>query len=286
MRRPGFPAPVIPWLVLVCGLAMYALLMTSYQLDPSDANLAWVVVVLLVIGPAVGDLRAFAVGAAVMGVSFVVAGAVMGVPDLANWTLVATACLVIGGILLWRRVVTLDALADARDLTEELATHDQLTGALNRHGLSLQTPTLLATARRMDIPVFVAFVDVRGLKAANDGFGHQYGDQVLAAVARALRSGMRESDLIGRWSGDEFIVFGLGNAPTEAEIEERVRAHAQPAVTSGVGWAGRVTAGCATGAAAEGLDGLIAKADAQMYERRRWDGPRASGVGQPEVPRA
>ena len=285
MRRPSFPDWWIPWVVLACALGVFTLLLISYELDPSDANVAWIVVVLLVFGPATGDLRAFWVGALVMGVAFMVAGATLEVPDLANWVLVAVACLIVGGILLSRRLATLDALADARQLTEELATHDHLTGALNRHGLSLQIPTLLATARRMSVPVFVAFVDVRGLKAANDRFGHQYGDQVLAAVARALQSAMRDSDLVGRWGGDEFIVAGLGPAPTESEIEARVLEQAQASTAAGAGWDGRVTAGCATSAPGDSMDGLILEADAAMYARRRGEGPRVAGIDHPGGPR-
>ncbi len=268
MRRPSFPAEAIPWGVLGCAVIVFVLLLISYEMDPGAANVAWVVVVMLVFGPATGSLPAFAVGAVIMGCGFALAGAAMSVPDLANWILVAVACLVVGGILLQRRTASIYALADATALSEELATHDQLTGALNRHGLSLQVPTLLATARRLNVPVFVAFVDVRGLKAANDRFGHPYGDEVLRVVARALAASMRASDLVARWGGDEFIAVGLGAAPPETEIEARVVAHSQGGAPRGVGWDGRVTVGCATGPADDGMDALVSEADSRMYARR------------------
>ena len=54
------------------------------------------------------------------------------------------------------------------------------------------------------------FVDVRGLKRANDDNGHAFGDAIIRATADALRESVRANDLIARWGGDEFIVIGEG----------------------------------------------------------------------------
>ena len=100
---------------------------------------------------------------------------------------------------------------------ESLATRDSLTGLLNRRGLDEQLRRLLATARRHDERGVVIFVDLDDFKAINDTMGHHAGDAMLRHLADMLVANVRESDLVARIGGDEFVVALVKTAPEEAE---------------------------------------------------------------------
>jgi diguanylate cyclase (GGDEF)-like protein len=85
------------------------------------------------------------------------------------------------------------------------ADHDELTGALTRATGMRSVEHEIARAKRTGEPLTLAFVDVDGLKTVNDTQGHAVGDTLLRNVVTALRSGLRETDLIVRYGGDEFL---------------------------------------------------------------------------------
>ncbi len=89
---------------------------------------------------------------------------------------------------------------------EELTLHDALTGLFNRRGLDLMLPEQAKRAKRSGRPVIVVYGDIDHFKMLNDTYGHERGDEVIVAVAGALRAAFRESDLIARLGGDEFCV--------------------------------------------------------------------------------
>ena len=88
---------------------------------------------------------------------------------------------------------------------ERLASHDGLTGLLNRDTVSRQIDTLLETYPEKKYAL--AVVDLDYFKEANDKHGHLFGDQVLKFVADKLRKSIRSTDLAARVGGDEFLVF-------------------------------------------------------------------------------
>ena len=100
---------------------------------------------------------------------------------------------------------------------ESLATRDSLTGLLNRRGLDEQLRRLLAAARRHDERGVVIFVDLDGFKAINDTMGHHAGDAMLRHIADLLAANVRESDIVARIGGDEFVVALVKTVPEEAE---------------------------------------------------------------------
>jgi diguanylate cyclase (GGDEF)-like protein/PAS domain S-box-containing protein len=89
---------------------------------------------------------------------------------------------------------------------EELTLRDALTGLLNRRGLDLMLPEQAKRAKRSGRPVIVVYGDIDRFKTLNDTYGHERGDEVIVAVAGALRAAFRETDLIARLGGDEFCV--------------------------------------------------------------------------------
>lgn len=99
------------------------------------------------------------------------------------------------------------ALRTRLDVERERAQRDGLTGLLNMPAFMLQAEEEIARARRFGRPFGVAFMDLDNFKEVNDSRGHLAGDQVLRAVADGMRHVLRESDVLARAGGDEFVVL-------------------------------------------------------------------------------
>jgi len=95
---------------------------------------------------------------------------------------------------------------EANERIELLAHYDLLTGLPNRMLLREQTADAIEVARDRGSPLAMLFIDLDGFKTINDTFGHATGDALLKAAASRLHQSLRNNDLFGRFSGDEFIV--------------------------------------------------------------------------------
>ncbi|MEJ0098746.1 MAG: GGDEF domain-containing protein [Pseudomonadota bacterium] len=115
----------------------------------------------------------------------------------------------------------LNTLQRARVELERRATHDSLTGLMNRAGFEQQLEAFVTP--RADGQVLVYF-DLDRFKAVNDGAGHAAGDKLLVAVARIVRDCVRTDDICGRLGGDEFcILLQECPLPLGAQIATRLR---------------------------------------------------------------
>ncbi|MET0908250.1 MAG: GGDEF domain-containing protein [Ilumatobacteraceae bacterium] len=160
-------------------------------------------------------------------------------------------------------------LAERKSL-ERRATTDELTGLVNRREFERVTDEAILDAARFNTGLCVMLVDLNGFKQINDTLGHQFGDLVLQECAFRLTTAVRETDVVGRWGGDEFVILlpGLEDRTAVRRSAERIAAQLSslPVVAD-------VSISGAIGAAlyprhGEGLDDLVRAADVAMYEAK------------------
>lgn len=112
-----------------------------------------------------------------------------------------------------------------RDLAAHLAQFDQLTGVFNRRAILAELADAWAATAGGSAPMAVLFLDIDRFKQINDGHGHAAGDACLTAVAGAVRNELGETDRLGRFGGEEFVVLLRGaHAGQAVQLAERIRA--------------------------------------------------------------
>ena len=175
-----------------------------------------------------------------------------------------------------------EALADAQRQLEHIAYHDALTGLPNRIAFQERLEQVVGSDEPGSSALAVLFVDLDDFKLINDSFGHQAGDELLAAVAGRLREATRSDEMVARHGGDEFLllVSGTEQATAEPDIEgvrytaeavaRRIRrALREPFVVSGV----EIFVSASIGISLFPLDApdpesLLKHADAAMYKAK------------------
>lgn len=164
-----------------------------------------------------------------------------------------------------------------------LATRDPLTGLHNRRGFYSSLAQWCALSQRYGHPLGVLIVDVDKFKSVNDTFGHPGGDEILRAIATALSSAVRTSDLVARYGGDEFAVLAPeASAEALGQLAERVLAQVREIrrVLNGVDVGASVSIGGAVAppSAKATPEMLLASADESLYEAKRAGRDRAGTV--------
>jgi two-component system, cell cycle response regulator len=178
-----------------------------------------------------------------------------------------------------RRMIKLQArLREAHDALAHEATHDPLTGTLNRRAFADVLSRALSEERRHHNGLALAICDVDEFKKVNDVHGHQVGDEVLCGLVRLVTSNLRGHDVLSRYGGDEFVVLAahVGGADV-GMLYERMRAAVagNPIPTQAGDLSVTVSFGVSMWREGETEDELLAAADAALY--------RAKGAGRNRV---
>ena len=150
---------------------------------------------------------------------------------LASWKKQALLTLLItlgitsaAGVVAFRSVRLLNALAEHNSALLHLAMTDVLTGVSNRRHFVNVLEHEFVRARRYGSPLSVLAFDLDFFKRINDGYGHAVGDEALTNFARVAKQGLRDMDLLGRLGGEEFSILLPNTTMTEAlVVAERVR---------------------------------------------------------------
>jgi len=178
-------------------------------------------------------------------------------------TVVFSAIALIGPMVVGTRFIRRD-----RALQEEitrLSQEDHLTGLLNRRRITQLLEHEVRRAHRYDTTFSIILTDIDHFKLVNDQFGHQAGDAVLKMIADVIKAGVRESDFVGRWGGEEFIILSPQTDIAGAiSLAEKMLARLASAEFDKVG---RRTAsfGVASFNRGDDIEKLIGRADAGLY---------------------
>lgn len=164
---------------------------------------------------------------------------------------------------------------DLRQKEEEiakLAYKDSLTGLSNRVLFYSFAENMIARSKRNGTPLGILFIDVDNFKTINDTYGHQVGDETLKTVAQLLLYSTRESDMVFRFGGDEFVVLlqDLVNTDCIQKIIRRIHTAASETVLLDGEFPLVLSIGCSMYPKdAEDIDELVRRADDAMYVQKR-----------------
>lgn len=150
-------------------------------------------------------------------------------------------------------------------LLQQEAFRDHMTGILNRRGWEMAVNTL----RKEDMPFALYLFDMDNLKYINDTFGHIEGDRLLEAFGRILRTHTRESDIISRYGGDEFVVImkQMGSEKTALRKGEDI-CEALQQITFADGTTGKVSMGVTITRGKESMEEIFRRVDEAMYQAK------------------
>ena len=160
----------------------------------------------------------------------------------------------------------------AEEALKTLSLKDDLTGLYNRRGFFALAEQGLKSAQRMGTEMLLIFGDLDNLKGINDTFGHKEGDQALVDISQILKETFRESDIIARNGGDEFVILAMKSLETSPEklinrFEQVLNSHHLQAKRS---HKLSMTFGIASFDPQNpcSIDALLAQADELMYENK------------------
>lgn len=159
---------------------------------------------------------------------------------------------------------------DSLRIIQEQANRDYLTKLYNRRYLFEMGNALFSSAKRSNIQIMIAMIDIDFFKRINDTYGHDVGDMAIVAVAQTLQKSFRSTDIVARMGGEEFCIVAVNNnAPEETMNRMRQRIEEMPIplndkealhLTVSIGL---TTTLCGT------LDEMINKSDEALYKAKQ-----------------
>ncbi len=167
---------------------------------------------------------------------------------------------------------SLETLHGEQTALRKRAYNDTLTGLPNRESITTRLVAAIARSQKTGRPLSIALADLDHFKAVNDTHGHLVGDAALRRVATRMAGALRDTDLLGRWGGEEFVVI-LEETPIEVAraVAERVRRHVarDPLHLEGHQLTLTLSLGLTPAGANDDADSLLGRADEALYEAKR-----------------
>jgi diguanylate cyclase (GGDEF)-like protein len=179
------------------------------------------------------------------------------------WKILAGSCFILLiGILRHRKLKALN------EELERLSVTDRLTGLFNRMKLDEAFNTEIKLAIRYNQSFSIIILDIDHFKMVNDSYGHQVGDKVLVEFARILQLNTRETDIVGRWGGEEFMVVcrrtdKIGVQELAEKLRQTIQDHPFPVVQHKT-----ASFGVTTWLEGDKTEELVARADEALYEAK------------------
>lgn len=167
---------------------------------------------------------------------------------------------------------SLDELAKAREALQHQATHDAMTGAMNRSAITEALARELPRAIRAESTLAVFLIDLDHFKQINDRFGHHAGDVAIIAACTRMQDCVRSHDYVGRYGGEEFLcVIPDSDEQTAMQIAERMRTRIShnPVVFNANPIPLTVTIGVALSRPGDTPESLLRRSDMAMYTGKR-----------------
>lgn len=273
LRHPGW-LTAIAWLEAANSFLIF--LSALYNVPDDEMRYIWFVLqvggTFLLLGSAAGWLTTLAI------VVIVVASRAGGMIDL-SVNGIATFCIGLPctGVLFHSFSSQIQnyigKLQAANRMVEFAASHDALTGLLNRAAFTEVSDRLMTIAKVRQSPLSLLFIDVDRFKSINDHYGHAGGDQALVSIATTIERSVRPADLVARIGGEEIVVILPETDESDAlKVAERLRSEVEMACPqiNGAAVGLTVSIGCATTSAPDySVEQLLHRADEAMYRAKR-----------------
>lgn len=173
-----------------------------------------------------------------------------------------------------RMVEMQDKLNDTLNELKELASHDSLTGLLNRRAIMAGLPKEIQRMKRQEHVLCIGMCDIDHFKQVNDTYGHLVGDEVLKEVTKRMAATLREYDLLGRYGGEEFLVITpVDNNKNGLMVYQRICevVSSQAIKVNNLSISVTISCGVATYSAdsdIQTITELIARADEALYQAK------------------
>ncbi|CAG1002456.1 Response regulator PleD [Anaerolineales bacterium] len=179
---------------------------------------------------------------------------------------------VIGAVEIFSNSQSLFRMKRRVDELEQAVHRDTLTGVGNRKLLEIKIDTALREYHEHQIPFGLLFLDIDHFKTVNDTYGHQEGDRVLQSTVRNMTEHLRDTDVCGRWGGEEFIAILYNvNLKNLCQIAEKLRAMIASSIVNING--GQISVTVSIGATLvhdmDTLHTIIERADQLMYRSKQ-----------------
>jgi len=169
-----------------------------------------------------------------------------------------------------------------------MATTDKLTGLANRQMFDATLARMLQSRRRSARPLAVLLFDIDRFKRINDTLGHLHGDAAIRKVAETARAGLRNTDMVCRWGGEELIALAFNCTLDDAwELAETLRETiaTTPIFTPDDGTRVTISVGVTLQRPGDTIDTILSRADRALY-RAKQDGRNCVRVAGLDVPAA